>query len=354
MAFPWSDDDGEFYLMVITFGFAYGALATLILFSQHPIALIVWIVLVVASSLAVGCAEEKTVSLMRIFYIAWVSTGLVILAGHFGYVPHYELIALQIPLDLGLLRTIVDVRYIMTALFALSLGCSALYHALSSDAPTLPHLPPFSPIKLTVGIDVVDALLLPFLVAATVMLKTLHLVADIVWVVVATLAVYLCRISVRLANHLIELVTSQRIWKPLGRLYASYVIVYAACMAIRTWSPDAQHYVFTSPPGLTTYLPGVLIPSGIALFAVVLHCAVWSLDVLGAVARVALAAALLVIAFACSGMLLCLLRVLGVVGIRGYDGVGPVSLGILIILGAIFCVYVIGSLTKIDAFQRWK
>src|SRR5205085_2073679 len=103
---------------------------------------------------------------------------------------------------------------IMTALFALSLACNAVYHALSADAPNIAHLNPVTPVRFVLSMDILDALLLPFLVAATVILKTLHLVADIIWVAVATLAVYLYRIAIRLANHMMELVSSQRIWKP--------------------------------------------------------------------------------------------------------------------------------------------
>lgn len=347
-AFTTADDAGSFYVGMAFFGIIFGPLVTLILFSQSPTALIVWIVLVVLSSFLFCSVEgDGSLSWLQGLYILWISTGVVILAGHFGYVPHYELIALHIPLDLGLLRTIIDIRFLATGLFVVWLACSAIYNALGPDAPKLPHVNPFPPIAVKVDIEIIDALILPFLVAASFILKAFHIAIDIIWVAVATLAVYLYRIAVQLANRLTHLLTSQRVWKPLGQLYGTYVLVYIACIVLREKSPSAAKYVFTSPPGLTGYIPDILALSVALLFAVVAACALWGVEVLGAIARVALTSALLVIAFACSGVLLFLLHVVGVIGINGFEAVGPISLTILIILGAILGGYLVRSFAKI-------
>jgi hypothetical protein len=337
-AFTASEDIGEFVL----FGLAVGA-SSLVMVGMlrmfHPGFFWAGLGLLLFFSLRTvfsrvdprGVWNKLVVGL----YTVWIVTGIVCSLGN----PRLLKYA-QPALQLSSLHFFLDVRYFITAFVVVIFVGKSVMDAFREGAPSISTLTGFKTPAFKQE-SFFTVILRPIAIVVDAVLFVVQKITNAIWQVIATVGVYLIRIGVNLARYFLDLVLNSDIWIAVLKV----LLTFATIIVIE----NVASYI---APGISTYLPREWWPYDISLnnlrelllfaagFMLVLTlingmCRLWELEDIP-LPKSALAAAMLMVAWALSGVISFGITRLEFVKLRGFHSLGLYTLLFLLFIASVF------------------
>jgi hypothetical protein len=290
-------------------------------------------------------------------YVIWVVAGVLITAGRHGFLPFPEVSdvieikrLLHDLFENVRLLQFFDLRYLLSALFFLSMAATAIWEACHTDLPKIPRLPLLSPKRTGKRSDsVLATIIYPFLVVVEMLLDFFLLIIDAIWRLSAVICCYLFHFTSKFIIRLYNFVFSRDIWRGLIKAFASYTIVIILTYWMIFAAKDIKLYLLSNHRLsefnlLFPNLVRILLFFVCGLLSLSSFRAIWrsraewrtSLD------RCAMAGAVIGLAFIFSGLLVHIIKESNLIPLTGFEHFGPFLVSMVVLMG-FFALYVIGK-----------
>lgn len=274
-------------------------------------------------------------------YSAWVVAGSVITLGSTSMLPYS-----QPALALSEIHLILDARLLLTSFLVLFLGDS-MVRAFGEGPPVIRPLPDIRISETANSSDpMISSIMQPIIVILNVMLLVVQRITNAIWHVIALLCVYLYRTGANLANLVVDLLSTSRLWLELVRVIASFLAVVVFATLVQMISSDVVVYMrsdtslgsISAQNFWTLTVAAVLF--GVTVAIIVALCALWGVRK-RALNQASYGGAMLLVAGWLSGGLIYVLSYTGLFRIIGFGTLGLYSLLLILFVGSVFLFQVL-------------
>jgi hypothetical protein len=279
-------------------------------------------------------------------YTAWIVASSVITLGSTSFLPYS-----RSALALSDIHLILDARILLTALLFLLLLGDSMVTAFNEGMPDIRALPDIRISEITSGYDpLILSILQPVVVILNVILLVIHKVTNVVWHLIALLAVYLYRTGVNLAGHTIDLLSKTRIWLSILRVIISFSVMVLFTTMVMAFSPDIVEYIRSntslfsiSAHNFWTFLVAIVL-FALTLATIVMLCALRGVRDKG-LNQASFGGAMILVASWLSGVLMYILSYTQLFKIPGFASIGLYSLLLVLFVGSVFLFQVAKRVT---------
>lgn len=327
-------------------GFLTGVIAGMII-NPHPA--FFWFSLLAVVGIGIIDILDEVLNgwnlLSACLYITWIVAGAFITLGRTSYLPYASPI-----LAISQIHFLLDIRFLVTGLVLLIFTGKAIIEAFDEGTPTIPSLPQLrlQDIRSASG-DFVAAVLQPFVIIINAILVVIQKITNVIWQVIATVAVYLFRTGSNLANHFLDVVLNSRIWLSVFRALYSFIVILSVALIVKSISPSIRSYLVsnTSLSSLSSEnMWNIILLAGMFAFILILIvslCKVWRiLD--KPLSKAAFGGSMLMITWSLAGGVMYCLKLFDVFKLYGFESFGVYTLLIILIVSSVFIFQIIKRL----------
>jgi len=269
-------------------------------------------------------------------YAVWIATGAFVTAGSTSYFPY----ALPI-ISFARGRFLLDIRTLITIVFLSIYAGEAIWKVFHTRRPAPPNLPVLTIPEVSSTIhSLIRSFLQPIFIVTNMILIILHRIINIIWMVLASLVIYLFLTGVVLTDRIIRTITDKEVNLPLFQIISfSLIIIFFTRLAGST-SNSFYFYLTSSSVSISNtialfYVAGLFL---IANMAMVFLGVFFDYGQDG-LSRVLFFGTMFVLICLFSGLLIYAISRIDSLGIRGFDSPGLFSILSLMIIA---CAIVVG------------
>lgn len=310
-----------------------------------------WVTLIIMVALTVTTVLKEVEStnpwskVLVSIYASWIVVGIIVTLGSarlFGYAESSS--------GLSQLHNLLDARYLITVLLVLCAFADAIFWAFEAGLPKIPQPPQIPPLTVEVLPDSPIALVSrPFLVFINLFVMIAQALVNLVWQLVGLVVTYLFRTAKHLAHQVHALVTNRTIFKAVGRVILTFLVVLVFTFLVRASAPDIVLYLTSSTSPFSMSGRILLAMVTIVLFvltnvgSVLLLAWLWkptSKTNKNLVDQAAHGGSIILVALALSSGMMYLLAKTHIMGLVGFDSIGILTLLLLLFLGSFFAYHI--------------
>jgi hypothetical protein len=334
IALTW--DAGEYFGSCLGFAILYGPLLIYAAFVQSPLLYLLGLVIPIVALTGWIITEGKIKSFVHGVYALWVVIGILFTLGRLRLLGNHDW-AQYISDKLGIPRTDIhwfwDTRIIVTTVLLVVVAAKSVSEVFSTNAPLVPGIGD-APSLSTRSSGLVAALIDPFAILINALLLALWKLADLLWILIATILSYMGRILACFGRQLVEATIETPVWTLAARGCGAGMLVFFIGRGTQKIAPVAQAYLLAdrSSGALSAF---ALLAGFSVLFAGAISLHMYLLDGFGLRDHLEIVGrghASVAVAFFCAGMTMHVLVWMGLRAIKGFGALGPFSITMVTVL----------------------
>jgi hypothetical protein len=266
-------------------------------------------------------------------FIAWIISGIFVTMWHFIFLPHSGAV-----LEVSWISFYVDVRYLITGLLLVIFVGEAIVETYYYGTPEIPSLPKFKIPRNENNVNSqINAIIEPFIIVINAILSAVQIIANVIWLIIAMVFLYLFLFGVQLADKFIKILFEKQMWLTVIKVLSTFAIILVIWVISVFASAEFKIYLINEAGTfINVNQVYVIIPLSIAfifvnLLIIFIHI-IWGkgTKLLG---KTVWAGIMISFSWTISGCIIYVLNYFNKFKIVGFNTIGIYSLFVMIIVG---------------------
>ncbi|MFI3190876.1 hypothetical protein BCS42_12335 [Crenothrix sp. D3] len=348
-SFAISEDIKSFFVTLFYTIVTYGITLTTAIFLKNTMNF--WLALCISNILIFLITDFKKLEIIVKFYVLWIVTVTIITIGNVEYFPYAKP-----AIDEFKEIYFFDVRVIIISSLFLCFFIKAIWKSIAEDRPTILSIPNLRiPDILNSQTSIISTIFRPFVISINGILFATQIALNILWKLIAVVAVYLTRFSLNFICQLLFFITNSAIWKAIFYTLITFFPIMIFIYGTIFVTPHIFTYLIQETPLYSISFEDTIVWISLffisSLLIILIVCELWrfldwhSNEFL---IRTLFGGSMILISYAFSSAIMYIATHIEYFQIRGFQSLGGFSFLISCVIAFVFVIQVIKLIFNYD------